>query len=405
MATLLFASVEEINALGPEGQNALHFAAKQGHEKVIRLIVEAENSDGERPLSIAAQFGALDSVRVLVELGADVEVGQAGKLNHRPLHEAAKRGHETVVKALLELGADVNARGFEGQSPLFVAAMKGHAGVTKQLLRQGANTEVATIHDSTPLGAAAKLGHLAVVKALVAAGADLTATSSVGGTALHAAAQEGRTEVAKVLVDAGADLEATHPASLNSLTPLLFAVMRGQLETVKVFVEAGANVDATDASGQTALELSNRLHKHQPAVARTMASALQTPPVARSALHVPTAEEVRAMSVKELKAHLTRLHTDHSKCVEKSELVALLCAVSLAAAGQPPVARACGASSSSTAGGVEETVQVAVLTVEEAHAMTVRQLETQLAAAGVDYSAALEKSELVEMLLSQVSLN
>ena len=102
--------------------------------------------------------------------------------------------------------------------------------------------EVATIHDSTPLGAAAKLGHLAVVKALVAAGADLTATSSVGGTALHAAAQEGRTEVAKVLVDAGAmagadldscmeaDLEAKLPASFNSLTPLLLAVMRGQLE-------------------------------------------------------------------------------------------------------------------------------------------------------------------------------
>ena len=37
--------------------------------------------------------------------------------------------------------------------------------------------------------------------------------------------------------------------------------------------------------------------------------------------------------------------------------------------------------------------------------MTVRQLETQLAAAGVDRSAALENSELVEMLLSKVSLN
>jgi hypothetical protein len=42
----------------------------------------------------AAQFGALDPVRVLVELGADVEVGQVGKLSHRPLHEAAKRGHD-----------------------------------------------------------------------------------------------------------------------------------------------------------------------------------------------------------------------------------------------------------------------------------------------------------------------
>jgi hypothetical protein len=61
--------------------------------------------------------------------------------------------------------------------------------------------------------------------------------------------------------------------------------------------------------------------------------------------------------------------------------------------------------SDSTTAGVEAAVQVVVPTAEEAHAMTVRQLETQLAAAGVDYSAALEKSELVEMLLSQVTLN
>jgi len=67
-------------------------------------------------------------------------------------------------------------------------------------------------------------------------------------------------------------------------------------------------------------------------------------------------------------AHLTRLHTDHSKCVEKSELVALLCAVCLAAVDQPPVARACGASSNSTTAGVEAAVQVDVPTVEEAHA-------------------------------------
>jgi ankyrin repeat protein len=349
MGILMVASVDEINALGSQGYNALHFAAKQGHEKIIRLIVsaktdvEAQSGDGQRPLSIAAHFGQLEAVRVLVELGADVEVGQAGKLALRPLHEAAKRGHLEVVKALVEFGAD------------------------------------------------------------------LTATSCHGATALHAAVQEGCTEVVKALVAAGADLEARLSARLYSYTPLMYAVGRANPspETVKVLVELGANVDALDASGHTAMEISNMQHKHQPAVARAMASALQTLPVARSTLHVPTAEEVRAMSVKELKAHLTRLHTDHSLCVEKSELVALLCAVSLAAAGQaPPVARPCGASSNDTAAGVAAAVQVVLPTVEEAHAMTVRQLETQLAAAGVDYSAALEKSELVELcLLSQVTLN
>jgi ankyrin repeat protein len=173
-----------------------------------KFYVEAQSGDGQRPLSIAAHFWQLEAVRVLVELGADVEVGQAGKLALRPLHEAAKRGHLEVVKALVEFGAD------------------------------------------------------------------LTATSCHGATALHAAVQEGCTEVMKALVDAGADLEARLSARLYSYTPLMFAAGRGHPspETVKVLVELGANVDALDASGHTAMEISNMQHKHQPAVARAMAT-------------------------------------------------------------------------------------------------------------------------------------
>jgi ankyrin repeat protein len=124
MGILMVASVDEINALGSQGYNALHFAAKQGHEKIIRLIVsaktdvEAQSGDGQRPLSIAAHFGQLEAVRVLVELGADVEVGQAGKLALRPLHEAAKRGHLEVVKALVEFGADLTATSCHGATAL-----------------------------------------------------------------------------------------------------------------------------------------------------------------------------------------------------------------------------------------------------------------------------------------------
>jgi ankyrin repeat protein len=350
-------------------------------------------------------------LRRLVAAGADVEEwaisGPAVGLG--PLHLAAgAQGNVETVKVLLELGADKDGAGARGARPLHMAAATGDTfgqiETVKLLVARGAVLDTRDANDNTPLHQASAMGQLETVKLLIQFGADKNAMADNGSRPLHVAASQGRMDTARVLVQLGADIEA--PAD-GGVRPLHTAAINGQLEVVRLLAQLGAEMGVVARIPQfagefTPLQMSVLFGHHH--VARVLGE-LERSASARSSLHVPTEEEVRAMSVKELKAHLTRLHTDHSKCVEKSELVALLCAVSLAAAGQPPVARACGASSSSTAGGVEEVVQVVVPTVEEAHAMTVRQLETQLAAAGVDYSAALEKSELVEMLLSQLTLN
>ena len=70
------------------------------------------------------------------------------------------------------------------------------------------------------------------------------------------------------------------------------------------------------------------------------------------------------MSVKELKAHLTRLHTDHSLCVEKSELVALLCAVKLHAVS---LAALCAVSLAACGGPAGTTSGEAMWGVEQRH--------------------------------------
>ena len=64
-----------------------------------------------------------------------------------PLHNAAKEGHEMIVRWLVEAGADVNeatddrATGqiYDGVTPLCIAALEGREEVVRGLLQAGAD--------------------------------------------------------------------------------------------------------------------------------------------------------------------------------------------------------------------------------------------------------------------------
>ncbi|KAJ6178551.1 hypothetical protein N7519_009012 [Penicillium mononematosum] len=122
-------------------QTPLFFAAENGHEEVVELLVGCE--------------------RVGLEIG-DMH-------GNTPLGVAAENNHEGVVRRLLTgpRQADPNARDENGQTPLFAAAYFGHTGVVKLLLEaRGIDPQLRNTDGNTALQVAAENGNQEVVEVL-----------------------------------------------------------------------------------------------------------------------------------------------------------------------------------------------------------------------------------------------
>ena len=93
-------------------------------------------SSTDQALIEATKLGDVDSVKSLIEKGADVNT--ENDWGCTPLHYAADSGYVDIAKLLIEHGADVNAKDSDGWTPLHYALKNGHTDVAELLKKHGA---------------------------------------------------------------------------------------------------------------------------------------------------------------------------------------------------------------------------------------------------------------------------
>lgn len=292
---LLLAKGANVNALSEHGETALSGAvAWNPNPEVTRLLLEAGadiHVNGNSVLVEAARQNSPEVVRLLVEAGANVNepVGE-----EFPLFAALQQNCFDTVKILLELGADASLVSTSGRSALHrillrtegvaryarANQLKGE-GVKpcqdrltleeqmKVLLKAGANPNARALDGLTPLMAAAAVRKLEMVRVLLEAGADVNARSENGVTALlqvlrresvpAAFHPSPSSEVIRLLIAYRADVNVSCEEEFcgGNLsigeTALLLAVRFQDAESVRLLLEAGANTEVSDARGRTAL--------------------------------------------------------------------------------------------------------------------------------------------------------
>ncbi|KAI9668003.1 MAG: hypothetical protein M1821_000823 [Bathelium mastoideum] len=247
-------------------QTPLSHAAENGHEAVVKLLldtdevdIESKDTEGQTPLSLAAMNGHEVVVRLLLDTGKVDINSRDSEYGQTPLLWAAKFGYEAVVKLLLDTDkADINSKDFKyGRTPLLWAAKEGHEAIVRLLLDTG-KVDVDSKdskYSQTPLSWAAKNGNEAVIRLLLNTGkADINSKDPhVGQTPLLGAAQSGHEAVVKLLLDTGkADVNSN---DCDGRTPLLYAAGSGYEAVVRSLLDTGkADINSKDSHiGQTPL--------------------------------------------------------------------------------------------------------------------------------------------------------
>jgi len=236
-------------------------------------------------LVYAARSGSIDSARVLLEAGANVN--QVTRYGWSPLLAATQNRNYQFGKFLIEHGADVNLANKGGWTPLYLATdnrnLEGgdyptrapdmdHLEFIKLLLDAGAepnaqlteSTETRTVftnqwldeNGATAFLRASQSGDVELMKLLLEHGADPKLNTKLGVTPLAAAAGigwvEGVTserspaqtvEAVKLLLELG--LDPNYQADTGR-TALHGAAHKGATEVVRVLVAAGARMDIRD---------------------------------------------------------------------------------------------------------------------------------------------------------------
>lgn len=161
------------------------------------------------------------------------------------LHHAAEHGAIDIMKFLIEKGCDVNAKSNTGYTPLYIAIETGmfSTDMARLLITHGAEV-------GSSLHKAVLLNDIQLVKEALSETADINKKDNFGNTALHHAVAIQNSEIVNLLLTYQADIDCYD----NYLTTPLHAVCADNAtDLISLVLEAQPDLEAEDYNGRTAI--------------------------------------------------------------------------------------------------------------------------------------------------------
>ncbi|KAH9057186.1 ankyrin repeat-containing domain protein [Lactarius vividus] len=266
----------DVNARGKDHKTALHLASRSLNFEAMRVLldcganVNAEDRFGQTPMhgvlenTLYRFNGNFDVAKLLVERGADVNT--QNKRRATLLHIAASKLNLESVRVLLDLGASVDMKDSQGQTPLHKVLLSKHhrkdrVGIARLLIERGADVNARDENNEAPLHLASYFLELKSVRILLDHSANVDAADNRDPTPLRRVLDHeaysgkvdlGVTKAEKALVERGAD---TDPPDDHYQTPLRREPRLVSLEVAWILLKNGADLNAENKEGKTPFQL------------------------------------------------------------------------------------------------------------------------------------------------------
>lgn len=282
------ASIDKFSDGSSEGLPPLLQATKAGDFETVKILVESGADLDEiynfpgtntKDCALHSALRHPQILKFLIDSGANIEIKLSAR--YTPLHFAVQKavrneGNSEAIKILLDRGANVNTANIFGQTPLHYACQyagnTGNKEIIIALLNKGANIQIADEYRAKPMHYIYLSCDLDLLKEFVKRGASLNepipsnthqpGLAQHGGlNALHCAVRDLRYprganfDLLKWLIDEQKmNVNALGP---SEFTPIAYAIAKqGESENFELLdflVTRGANLNAKYYRGKTPL--------------------------------------------------------------------------------------------------------------------------------------------------------
>jgi len=272
---LLYERKADPTLLNKHGVSALYLAAQSGAVDLCRLLIEEAKIDpkkremngswagdvarddecrsyfpgAKRPLTkeertqlIAPPIRDEDFI-AMIKKGQEIQSDRwrFGENRERPLIRACRKGNLEWVKEIVKAKGDPHELNNKGATPIVAAAMRGYTLIVAYLLSLGVDINRMTKNGDSPLSLACWKNHSDTAIFLIDKKADVTRVDNFGDTVLLDAAKNGASALCQRLLDTN-KFKLNH-RNREKKSALINAVENKHADTVDVLLKAKANPD------------------------------------------------------------------------------------------------------------------------------------------------------------------